>query len=109
MRNLWGRGGNHHRFFPGVRKSKGKLQKSMESYNFPDNITQEALKLYKKYYDISKKPLRGKICKTIAFGCFHIAMKKEVNEDEILKKMTLNKKLGQRGLRRVVEVLGLSV
>ena len=40
---------------------------------------------------------------------FSHSNEKEVNEDEILKKMTLNKKLGQRGLRRVVEVLGLSV
>ena len=95
-------------FFP--EKPKGKLQKSMESYNFPDDITLEALQLYKKYYDIYKKPLRGKIGKTIVFGCFYVAWKKlkrEVNEDEILEKIILNKKFGLRGLKHVVDVLGI--
>lgn len=89
-------------------KPKGKIQKRMESYNFPDDVTQEAFKLYKKYYEISKNPLRGTIRKTTAFGCFYVAWKKlkgEVNENEILKKLSLNKKLGLRGLKNVMDML----
>ena len=56
----------------------------MESYNFPKDITQEAFKLYKKYYEITRNTL---------------------NEDEILEKMKLNKKLGRRGLKNVTDML----
>ena len=78
------------------QKPKTKLQKEMESYGFPKDVTKEAFRLYKKFYD---KPIR----KTIAFGCFYVAWKGEVNEDEILGKMKLNKKVGRKELVKVTE------
>ena len=94
--------------FPKREKPKSKLQKSTESYNFFKDITKEAFKLYKKYYEITRNPLRRTIRKMIAYGCFYVTWKKlkgEVNEDEILEKMKLNKKLGQRGLKNVIDML----
>ena len=89
-------------------KPKSKLQNSMESYNFPKDITQEAFKLYKEYYKITREPLGRVIRKTIAFGCFYVTLEKlkgEVNENEILEKMRLNRKIGQRGLKTVTDML----
>ena len=72
-----------------------KLQREIESYGFPKDVTKEALKIYKKFYE--KNPVR----KTIAFGCFCVVWKG--NEDKILEKMKLNEKIAQRRLKNVTE------
>ena len=75
-------------------KPKSKLEKAIESYGFPADVTKEAIKIYLKFY--GKNPVR----KTIIFGCFCVAWKR--NEYEIREKMNLREKLAQKGLEDVL-------
>lgn len=74
-------------------KPKSKLEKTMEAYEFPTDVTKEAIKIYKKFY--------GPIRKTIVFGCFCVAY--QGNEPKIREKMGLKEKLAEKGLKDVLE------
>lgn len=93
---------------PKNEKPKSKLQKSIESYNFPNDITQEAFKLHKEFYKITRNPLGRTIRKTIAFGCFYVTwekIKRRGKRRRNTSKMKLNRKIGHKGLKNVTDML----
>ena len=87
-----------------------KLQRDMFAYNFPYEVTVKAIKLYKHYLDTIGKNVKGRVCKTIAFGCFYVAFVDitggvgDVNN--VLQTVGIKKKSGQRGLNNVVTTIG---
>ena len=101
-------------FYKHGRRSKGKmtqddkLQKNMFRYKFPYDVTVEAIKLYRHYLTVTGEGMKGNVCKTIAFGCFHVAFMtvlESVDESKLLGVIGLQEKSGQRGLAQVTATL----
>ena len=85
-----------------------KLQKNMFRYKFPYEVTLEAIKLYRHYLTVTGEIMKGNVRKTISFGCFHVAFMtvlESVDEDKLLKVISLGEKSGQRGLAKVTATL----
>ena len=85
-----------------------KLQKNMFRYKLPYEVTSEAIKLYWHYLTATGEVMKGKVPKTTAFGCFHVAFMTvlgSVDEDKLLEVISLGEKSGQRGLAKVTATL----
>ena len=85
-----------------------KLQKDMFRYKFPYGVTLKAIKLYRHYLTVTGRPIKGKVRKTIAFGCWYVAfmvISGTVGMGNILKVIGIKEKSGQRGLAQVTATL----
>ena len=85
-----------------------KLQKDMFRYKFPYGITLKAIKLYRHYLTVTGEPMKGKVRKTIAFGCFYVAfmvISGTEGRGNLLGVIGIKEKSGQRGLAQVTATL----
>ena len=85
-----------------------KLQKDMSRYKFPYEITLKAIKLYRHYLAVTGGPMKGKVRKTIAFGCLYVAfmtISGTVDRGNLLKVIDIKENSGQRGLAQVTATL----
>ena len=98
----------HGRSKKGRMTQDDKLRNDMSRYKFPYEITSKATKLYKQYLTVTGETMKGKVRKTIAFGCFYVAfmvVSGTVDRGDLLKALDLNEKSGQRGLAQVTATL----
>ena len=85
-----------------------KLQNDMFRYKFPYGVTLKATKLYEQYLTVTGGSMKGKVRKTIAFGCFYVAfmvISGTVDWGSLLEVIDINEKSGQRGLAQVTATL----
>ena len=99
----------HGRSPKGKMTQDDKLRNDMSHYKFPYEITLKATKLYKQYLTVTGGTMKGKVRKTIAFGCFYVAfmaISGTVDRGNLLEVIGINEKSGQRGLAQVTATLG---
>ena len=101
-------------FWKHGRSPKGKmtqddnLQKDMFRYKFPYEITLKAIELYRHYLTVTGGFIKGKVRKTIAFGCLYVAfmvISGTVDRGNLLGVIGIKEKSGQRGLAQVTATL----
>ena len=89
----------HGRNPKGKMSQDDKLRDDMSRYKFPCGVTLKATKLYKQYLTVTGETMKGKVRKTIAFGCFYVAfmtVSGTVDKGNLLKTLDLKEKSGQR-------------
>ena len=80
-----------------------KLQKDMFRYKFPYGVTLKAIKLYRHYLTVTGGSIKGKVRKTIAFGC--LAVSGVADRDNLLEVVGIKEKSGRRGLAQFTATL----